>query len=111
MYARKHIKIIPTQHGKETLWARLSLRETQTEFAKRFMVGWLTIHRWETGKSKTSGRIHRQILKTILKKLHDEGRLMPHEAFETFYREEINQKEEIQYAGPAHSDSVLVNGS
>lgn len=94
----KHHKQIPTAWARQVLWTRMSLRETQTEFARRFGISWITIHRWESGKVKKAYHVHERVLGAIMNNLKTEGRLMPQEVFETYYREEIERKDELANA-------------
>lgn len=65
--------IIPTELSFTCLRARLSVKETQRQFAKRFMVQTCTINNWETGKSKFINKVHREILIALCNKLFKEG--------------------------------------
>lgn len=87
--------MVPTELSKLALRVRLSLKETQVEFAQRFMVSWLTVHNWETGKSRSCNRLHHQILKSLRARLDGEGRLIPEAAFIAVYRNEIERKDEL----------------
>ena len=90
----KYIKhpLKQTEIGMATLRCRLSLRETQNEFAKRFMVTPVTVHNWETGKSQFIQKIHRQILVTLLEKLKKEGLYLPEPVFTAIYRAEFEKR-------------------
>lgn len=73
----------------------MSLKETQTEFARRFGTSWITIHRWESGKVKKAYHVHERVLTAIMANLKQNGRMMPQEIFETYYREEVERKDEL----------------
>jgi transcriptional regulator with XRE-family HTH domain len=94
MSTKSQIKhpLIATELSRKTLRARLSLRETQEEFAARFMVSRVTVHNWETGKSFRMQNIHRRILDVLLKNLAAEGRLIDDSIFDTIYRENVASK-------------------
>lgn len=74
------------------LRARLSLRETQKEFADRFRVTIVTVHNWESGKTQRIQAIHQEILNKLYLRLKDEGRLMDENAFQSLYRTEIERR-------------------
>lgn len=88
---RKH-QIRRTVNGERALRARLSLRETQEEFAKRFLVSPITIHNWETGKTTHMQGMHKRILEVLVERLKAEGRYMPQEAYETILRTSQEQR-------------------
>lgn len=89
MSTRSQLKhpLIATETSRRVLRARLSLRETQTEFAARFLVTRLTVHNWETGKSVRMQPIHNRVLDSMLQNLKEQGRLIEDALFETMYRE------------------------
>ena|ERR1051326_1205406 len=95
MYVRKHYKTIPTELGRLALQVRMSLRETQAVFAERFMVNWITVSRWETGKTRGCSRVNHRILLNLRERLKAEGRLLPESVFDTFYNEELERKNEL----------------
>lgn len=97
MTKSRYIKhpIKPTELSRKVLKARLSLRETQPEFAKRFMVSHITVHNWETGKTRHIQRIHKEILANLLKKLQNEGRLIDDSVLTSIYRTEMENKEYV----------------
>ena len=68
--------IYRTELGLRVRQARLSLHETQPEFAKRFMVNVMTIHNWESGRSEFIRPINRHLLTSLLTRLQTEGRLI-----------------------------------
>ncbi len=82
----------PTTLSKRVLRARLSLRETQKEFAARFMVSHITVYSWEHGRTSKIQPIHERILANTLSNLAANGLLMASELFDTIYRTEIERK-------------------
>lgn len=82
-------KMVPTETAASVLRARLSLRETQVEFAKRFLVTPVTIHNWETGKVSRMQNIHKKVLEELIKNLKKEGYYLPDEVFTTVFRSEL----------------------
>lgn len=59
------------------LRARLSLRESQAQFAKHFLVTIKTINNWERGRTARAMPIHLAILEKIIGQLKDQGQLVP----------------------------------
>lgn len=82
----------PTAVGRAVLQARLSLRETQPEFAKRFKVSHMTIHKWETGKVEHLHRIYRHLLDALVAHLKANGQWMADDILTTVYRTELENK-------------------
>lgn len=79
-----------TDFAVQCLRARLSLGETQTEFAKRFLTSRQTIVNWERGKViRPQAPIHAHILDRITHNLDAERRLVPREQVETMFREAL----------------------
>lgn len=97
--ARTYIRhpIIPTKWGINCLRARLSLGETQTEFAKRFMVQLCTVNNWETGKTKDVNAIHARILSTLIERLKKDGMYMPEPEITTVVRQRLERKGAVGY--------------
>ena len=83
---------MPTELGKKVLRLRMSVRETQEEFAERFRVTTLTIHNWECGKTEKIQKIHKEMLDTLVKQLKHEGRYMPDDLFSIIYRTQIESR-------------------
>jgi DNA-binding XRE family transcriptional regulator len=81
-----------TQLGTQSLRARLSLHETQAEFANRFLVNRFTIGRWETGGTARCAKIHQAILDKLIRRLADEGHLIPEEQVLVLFREAIERR-------------------
>ena len=94
MTIRKYLKhpIVPTELGRRVLRARLSLRETQKEFAERMRVSNITIYNWENGRTERINKIHREMLDTLIKQLKAGGIYMPDEAFQTVYRTQMESR-------------------
>ena len=84
--------LIPTELGAKCLRARLSLRETQTEFAKRFHVTKMTVQHWESGKTIRIQQVHKLILEAIVFNLKRDGHYLPEEVMTTVFREEVEKK-------------------
>lgn len=89
-YVRHPIK--PTKLGVMCLRARLSLKETQPQFAQRFMVTPVTIHNWESGKSERINAIHQKILDTLIETLRREGRYLPEPEMTVIFKEKLEKK-------------------
>lgn len=70
----------------------MSLRETQVEFSDRFRVTPVTIHNWESGKTRFIQKIHREILDKMVKRLKQDGMYLPEEVMTTIYRENVERK-------------------
>lgn len=77
-----------TRLAFDTLQARLSLKETQLEFATRFRVSRGTVNKWENGVVEHTQRIYREILLSLLARLKAEGRLVPDELVYTLFKED-----------------------
>lgn len=77
-----------TPVGVDALQTRLSLKETQSEFASRFRVTPLTVHKWETGKVERMQRIYREILADLKLSLEAKGQLIPKDVIIVFFRED-----------------------
>lgn len=71
-----------TPNAERVLRARLSLRESQVIFAKRFRVSNITVHKWETGKTPYMQKIYQEILGALIERLQAEGRYLPTEVYE-----------------------------
>jgi transcriptional regulator with XRE-family HTH domain len=91
---QKYLKhpITPTKLGIQCLRARLSLRETQKEFAKRFQVQTCTVNNWETGKTQNINKVHQTMLDDLTEKLKREGTYIPADILTTIYREKLERK-------------------
>jgi transcriptional regulator with XRE-family HTH domain len=76
-----------TEGGVKVLQCRLSLRETQSEFAKRFKVSRMTLHRWENGQTITFHPIYRDILDLLWNRLKRDNMLLPEPVVTTVVRE------------------------
>ena len=85
--------IVQTDLARKVLRARLSLRETQTEFGGRFYVTRITIHNWETSKSNRLQTVHKLILESLLRNLKAEGRLIDEAILDTVTREQLESKQ------------------
>lgn len=84
--------LVPTSTGARTLRARLSLRETQEEFSKRFRVTRMTIQHWESGKSLHIQKVHKEMLDKLILNLQKDGMWMPEDVFIVVFRTEIEKK-------------------
>lgn len=84
--------IVPTEIGAKVLRARLSLRETQSEFAQRFHVTKMTIQHWESGKTLHVQKVHKIILEALVRNLQRDGHYLPQEIMTTVYREVVEKK-------------------
>ena len=89
-YIKHPIKI--TEAGRKVLRARLSLRETQKEFAERMRVHSMTISNWELGRVTRLSRIYREILDAIIERLRAEGKLLPDEAITVTLKGEVEKR-------------------
>ena len=89
-YVKHPVRLTPW--GMSVLRARMSLRETQPEFSKRFMATPVTIHNWESGKSRHPQRIHRSVLDKLVVDLKKQGLWMPDDVFITICRTEVENK-------------------
>jgi len=69
------------------LQCRLSLRETQAEFAKRFKTHRVTIVKWENGAIETQHPLAADLLDRLWHKLHQEHKLLPEAAMVTILRQ------------------------
>lgn len=77
-----------TDFGFDCLRARLSLMETQAEFARRFLTSRRSIINWESGATlEPQAKLHRHILNRLIHNLDAEGKLMPREAVLIMFRE------------------------
>lgn len=81
----------PSRLAFDVLQVRLSLRETQSEFARHFQVSKTTVYMWEKGRSKRMQRIYRHILDTLKERLQAEGRLLPDAAITVMFKEEVER--------------------
>lgn len=72
--------------------ARLSLRETQSEFAIRFQVIPRTIQNWEVGASEHVPHIYRFILEDLTKNLKANGIYMHIDVFDPIYRDRLERR-------------------
>ena len=70
----------------DVLQARLSLKETQMEFANRFRVSAVTVHKWEVGKVDRMHNIYKEILKGLIKGLEANGQLVPRDLLQGFFK-------------------------
>lgn len=77
---------IKTALGVQVLRVRLSVRETQTQFAERFRVSKTTVHKWERGQTVKMHRLYKEILDNMTAKLMKEGRLVPEEMVDILFR-------------------------
>ena len=84
------VRVTPLAVG--ALRARMSLHETQTEFAKRFRVSRETICNWETGKTGRAQVIHQEILDAIMRNLQSEGKLISKDQVMHLFREVIDKR-------------------
>lgn len=87
----KH-QIQPTALAQKIFRARISLRETQSEFSNRFRTTVSTINNWETGKTKFIQRIHLAILDSIEQRLKHEGRWLPEDLFIIAWKLKLERK-------------------
>lgn len=81
----------PTKLGFAVLRVRLSLRETQAQFANRFRVSSTTVWKWEKGKVKHMQRIYRELLAQTEGQLKASGRLLPEQLVEILFKEELER--------------------
>src|SRR3990167_445625 len=94
MFKKRYLRhpIKPTQWSKDVMRARLSLSETQAEFAVRFQVIPYTVHNWEIGRSEHVPHIYRFILEDLIKNLKDNGIWLNTDVFDTIYRDRLERK-------------------
>lgn len=78
----------PSPHGLAILRTRLSLRETQAEFAKRFHVTMKTIGNWETGRVVAMLPIYQALLDRLVEQLAKQGHLIPLELIQEWLRKQ-----------------------
>jgi DNA-binding XRE family transcriptional regulator len=88
-YLRHPVKM--TDVAYKTLRCRLSLKETQTQFAKRFRVSVTTIVNWETGSVENMSRIYEEIMDSLTARLAEQGRLMPDASIRVLFKEEMER--------------------
>lgn len=74
-----------TPMGLTVLRARLSLRESQAQFAIRLHVTTRTLTNWETGRFEPQP-IYRAILERIIAQLRMQGQLLPEETVRQLLR-------------------------
>lgn len=84
--------IVPTELGRRVLRARLSLRETQTQFAKRLRVTPVTVHNWESGKTENIQPVHQEMLDGLTAQLKKMGLYMSDEVFISHYQTKIEKR-------------------
>lgn len=84
-----------TELSEKVLRARLSLRESQTQFAQRFRVTKLTVHNWESGKVLYMQQIYKEILAALIGRLQNEGRYVPVEMYEMFLADKSEWQNEL----------------
>lgn len=65
-----------TPLGFKVVQCRLSLKETQEQFAERFRVTTATVCKWERGGVEVTHKIYTEILDLLHKRLKQEGRLI-----------------------------------
>ena len=80
--------IKPTDIGLMVMRTRLSLRETQAEYAKRFHVSVKTVGNWETGRVRDILPIYKAILFRLQEQLQRQGQLMPEDMLLAIVRQE-----------------------
>lgn len=78
-----------TELGVAMLRARLSLRETQAEFAKHFRVTVKTVNNWERGRSTRTPAIYTEILAKIIAQLQANGQLLLEEQLQAILRKAL----------------------
>lgn len=86
------VPIRVTDTGLLVLQVRLSLRETKTQFAKRFLVARKTIHFWETGQSLTIGRLFQEALFRMQRQLMEAKMLVPIEVVQLEFQKIIEKR-------------------
>lgn len=89
-----------TDIGMRVLRCRLSLKETQDEFAARFRAAGVTISRWERGDVETIHAIYREILDGLESKLKDEKLLVPMELVEIVYKTVLKKRGDAEHPYP-----------
>ena len=87
-----HHPLRPTQVSIKTIRARLSLRETQVQFAQRFHVAPITVHKWESGKVLSLRPIYQVLMNALEARLRAEGRWLSDDIFAAIYHKELEIK-------------------
>jgi len=78
-----------TRLGLTVLRVRLSLRETQVQFARRFRVSPTTVWKWETGRVEHMQKIYKELLTGFEKELVASGRLLPEQFVEVLFKRDV----------------------
>jgi transcriptional regulator with XRE-family HTH domain len=81
-----------TPYGMLVLRVRLSLHETQDEFAQRFRVSKNTVSNWERGFTRYPQKIHKEILDMLFHNLGRENKLIPQEQVLVLLREALEAR-------------------
>lgn len=80
-----------TELGVKVVQTRLSLKETQKEFANRFMVSPVTIWHWERGKVDAMRRIYKKILDRLHADLAAQDRLLHRDVVLVLFKEDVER--------------------